>query len=57
MYIEKALEEDKKSILNEEKDKFIVIKNSLGNTEVYLDEALNLIPRLNEIEKMDKSFY
>ena len=52
MYIEKALEEDKKSILNEEKDKFIVIKNSLGNTEVYLDEALNLIPRLNEIEKM-----
>ena len=57
MYIEKALEEEKIDVFNEEKDKFILIKNPLGNTEVYLDEALNLIPKLDEIEKMGFDYY
>ena len=51
MYIEKALVEEKEEIVNEQKDKFLVIKNDFGNTEIYLKEELNLIPKLEEIEK------
>ena len=29
-----------------------MVKNSFGNTEVYLNEELNLIPKLNEIENL-----
>lgn len=52
MYIEKTLTEDNAELLNEQNDKFILRKNELGNTEVYLNDELNLIPKLDEIEKM-----
>ena len=52
MYIEKDLSSDNSELFNEEKDKFILRKNEFGNTEVYLSEELNLIPKLDEIEKI-----
>ena len=52
MYIEKDISSDNVELFNEEKDKFIVRKNKVGNTEVYLYEELNLIPKLDEIEKI-----
>lgn len=51
MYIEKNID-DVTEIYNEQGDKLLLYKNELGNTEVYLDKELNLIPRINEIEKM-----
>ena len=30
----------------------VLVKNSFGNTEVYLNEELNLIPKLDEIENL-----
>jgi len=52
MYLEKGLVEETTEILNEQNDKFILRNNDFGNTEVYLDEELNLIPKLDEIEKI-----
>ena len=41
MYIEKDYKSsDNAELFNEEKDKFIIRKNQLGNTEVYLNEEL-----------------
>lgn len=51
MYIEKNID-DVKEIYNEQGDKLLLYKNELGNTEVYLDKELNLIPRISEIEQM-----
>lgn len=52
MYIEKDLVETETEIINEENDSFILRKNDLSNTEVYLNEELNLIPKIDDLEKM-----
>ncbi len=52
MYIEKDLIKEKEEIINEQTDKLVLVKNQFGNTEVYLNEELNLIPKLNEIENL-----
>jgi len=51
MYLETEIAEDE--LINKEGDKFILIKNSLGNTEIYLKEAMNLIPKLDLIKKIN----
>ena len=52
MYIEKDLIKEKEEIINEQTDKLVLVKNQFGNTEVYLNEELNLIPKLDEIENL-----
>ena len=52
MYIEKDLIKEKEEIINEQTDKLVLVQNQFGNTEVYLNEELNLIPKLDEIENL-----
>lgn len=51
MYIEKDLEPS--LIGNHEGDTYIIKRNSLGNSEVYYNKAMNLIPKLDYIKKMN----
>lgn len=51
MYIELPLFEKEREILkNEEGDTFTVIKNDVGNTEIYLEKPLNI---LNDLKKLN----
>lgn len=53
MYIEYPVFEKSESLKNENEDEFIIIKNSLGAIEIYNREAMNLIPKLDEIETLN----
>lgn len=50
MYIEKDLGEN--ILVNEQKDKIMVVRNKWGNSEVYYTEPMNLIPKLNNLKNM-----
>lgn len=50
MYIETDINADR--IINEEKDEFIILKNEAGNSEIYYSKAMNLIPKLDIIQKL-----
>ncbi len=50
MYIEKDLGEG--ILINEQKDKILVVKNNFGNSEVYYTEPMNLIPKLDILKNM-----
>ncbi|WP_279119675.1 peptidase U32 family protein [Fusobacterium varium] len=52
MYVEIALFDKNREVLeNSEGDKFTVIKNSIGNSEIFFERPLNI---LNDMEKMKK---
>lgn len=54
MYIELPLfEKDKETLKNEEGDIFTAIKNSLGNTEIFLSKPLNI---LNDMKKLKELY-
>jgi putative protease len=53
MYIELSLfKKDREIIENEQGDKFIVLKNPLGNSEIYLEKSLNIIKNISQLEKL-----
>ncbi len=50
MYIEHEIFKEKyKELTGEYYDKYRIVRNSLGNIELYLDKPMNLIPRLQDI--------
>lgn len=50
MYIEPDIfKEDYKEIVNDSHDKFRVVKNQLGNSELYHYKPMNLIPKLKKV--------
>lgn len=50
MYIEPEIfKEDYKEIVNDSHDKFRVVKNQLGNSELYHYKPMNLIPKLKKV--------
>ena len=52
MYVEIALFDKNREVLeNSEGDRFTVIKNSIGNSEIFFERPLNI---LNDMEKMKK---
>lgn len=52
MLVELPLTKDgDREIVNEQGDKFVMTSNALGNTEITLDKPMNIISRLDEIEK------
>lgn len=54
MYIEHTIfEKEYKELVGEHYDKYKIIKNDLGNNELYLDKPMNLIPKLDEILKFN----
>lgn len=54
MYIELPLfEKDKETLKNEEGDIFTAVKNSLGNTEIFLSKPLNI---LNDMKKLKELY-
>lgn len=53
MYIEHTIfEKDYKEIIGEHYDKYKLVKNDLGNIELYLNKPMNLIPKLDEIKEL-----
>lgn len=50
MYLEIQL--DEKELVNEQGDKFTVINNDLGNSEIYLEKPLNILSKRKELEKL-----
>ncbi len=52
MYIELPLTKDEISIENEQGDKFTVIKNSFGNSEIYLEKPLNIFKDIKYLEQI-----
>lgn len=54
MYVEIALFDKNREVLeNSEGDRFTVIKNSIGNSEIFFERPLNI---LNDMEKMKKLY-
>jgi len=50
MFIEIPIfDEDKIVLKNEQGDEFEVVKNSMGNSELYLEKPMNLIPKLENL--------
>jgi len=50
MFIEVPIfQENKVTITNDQGDQFDVIKNSIGNSELYLETPMNLIPNLEKL--------
>ncbi len=49
MYIEPDIVDRTCTVKNESGDKFRIVKNRQGNTEVYFDKAMNLIPALDRV--------
>lgn len=53
MYTELSLgDEEVKVIENEQGDKFTIIKNSIGNSEIYLEKPLNILKDRKYLEKI-----
>ena len=53
MYTELSLgDEEVKIIENEQGDKFTIIKNSIGNSEIYLEKPLNILKDRKYLEKI-----
>lgn len=53
MYTELALfESEEEEITNEQGDKFTVLKNKLGNSEIYLEQPLNILKDKEYLEKI-----
>lgn len=53
MYTELPLfTSDREVIENEQGDRFTAIKNSLGNTEIYLEKPLNIIKEIKKLESI-----
>lgn len=54
MYIEHTVfERDYAELTGEHYDKYRILKNDLGNNELYLNKPMNLIPKLGEILKFN----
>ena len=53
MYIEYPIFDKKSKVLTGDyKDTYKIVKNGIDNIELYLNKPMNLIPRLDEIEKL-----
>ena len=53
MYTELSLgDEEVKIIENEQGDKFIIVKNNIGNSEIYLEKPLNILKDRKYLEKI-----
>ena len=56
MYTELSLgNEEVKIIENEQGDKFTIIKNDIGNSEIYLEKPLNILKDRKYLEKIGVS--